>query len=279
MSKAILSFHYRLAHPGYSVFPGAHPGQMVGSGQLFKRHESLLASPDPRRIDLRASLLDPFNHYRVRVFQQHSKLTVYVIADLSASMSARLPMLADFLLSVAQSALQLGDSFGFIGCGSRLDNHWLLPAGPALEPVREISRRLTSWRAEGSADSLSRIAPLLPKPRSLLFLVSDCHFSLTKLRQILQPLASHAVVPVVCWDEAEYRDLPEWGLVRFKDAESRRARTLLMRPELKQRIIQGFEQRRSTLRQSFRSFGMEPLFLTGAFRAELMTQYFQQHTL
>ncbi len=55
MTQAIESFHYRLAHPGYSVFPGAHPGQMVGSGQLFKRHEPLLASPDPRRIDLRAS--------------------------------------------------------------------------------------------------------------------------------------------------------------------------------------------------------------------------------
>ena len=279
MTQAIESFHYRLAHPGYSVFPGAHPGQMVGSGQLFKRHEPLLASPDPRRIDLRASLLDPFNSYRVRVFQQHSKLTVTVIADLSASMTGRLPMLADFLLSAAQSALQLGDSFGFIGCGPSLDHRWLLPAGPAMQPVREMSRRLTSLRAHGSADSLERIAPLLPKRRSLLFLVSDCHFSLTRLRQILQPLASHAVVPLVWWDEAEYQDLPEWGLIRFQDAENRRARTLLMRPDLKQRIIQSFEQRRSALRQTFRSFGMEPLFLSGEYRAESMTQYFQQHAL
>lgn len=279
MSHAIESFNYQLAHPGYSVFPGAHPGQMVGSGQLFKRHEPFLASPDPRRIDLRASLLDPFNSYRVRVFQQHSKLTVTVIADLSASMTVKLPMLADFLLSAAQSALQLGDSFGFIGCGPSLDHRWLLPAGPAMEPVREMSRRLTSLRTNGTADSLSRIAPLLPKRRSLLFLVTDCHFSLTKLRQILQPLASHAVVPVVWWDEAECRDLPEWGLVRFKDAENRRARTLLMRPDLKQRIIQSFEKRRIVLTHTFRSFGVEPLFLNGAYRAESMTQYFQQHTL
>jgi len=48
---------------------------------------------------------------------------------------------------------------------------------------------------------------------------------------------------------------------------------------LKQRIIQGFEQRQAALRQTFRSFGMEPLFLSGAYRAESMTQYFQQHAL
>lgn len=279
MMHTIESFHYRLAHPGYSVFPGAHPGQIVGSGQLFKRHAPLLASPDPRRIDLRASLLDPFNSYRVRVFQQHSKLTVTVIADLSASMTVRLPMLADFLLSAAQSALQLGDNFGFIGCGPNLDHRWLLPVGPAMEPVREMSRRLTSLRPDGSAESLLRIAPLLPSRHSLLFLVSDCHFSLTRLRQILQPLVSHAVVPLVWWDKAEYQDLPEWGLVRFKDAESRCARTLLMRSDLKQRIIQNFEQRRIALTHTFRSFGMEPLFLSGDYRADSITQYFQQHVL
>jgi hypothetical protein len=92
-------------------------------------------------------------------------------------------------------------------------------------------------------------------------------------------LTSHAVVPVVWWDAAEYQDLPEWGLVRFKDAESQRARTLLMRPDLKQRIIQSFELRQAALRQTFRSFGMEPMFLSDAYRAESMTQYFQQHIL
>ncbi len=279
MNKPIESFHYRLAHPGYSVFPGAHPGQMVGSGQLFKRHEPLLASPDPRRIDLRASVLDPFQQYRVRVFQQHSKLTVYVIADLSASMLGKLPAVADFVLSAAQSALHIGDSFGFIGCGQNLDHHWLLPAGPAMQPVREMVERLLRFRVQNTADSLSQIAPLLPNRRCLLFLVSDCHFSLKRLRAILQPLAPHAVVPMVWWNNAEYSDLPDWGLVRFKDVESRRSRTLLMRPGLKQRIIQAFEQRHVQLQHSFRAFGMEPLFLTDGYRAETLNRYFQQQFL
>lgn len=276
MARPISSFHYRLAHPGYSVYPGAHPGQAVGSGQLFKRHEPLLASPDPRRIDLRASLLDPFGGYRVRVFQQHSKIAVYVLADLSASMHEKLPTLADFVLSAAQSALETGDSFGFIGCGPHLDQHWLLPAGPAMQPVRKLAGRLRAFRAHGGAEGLLKAGALLPARRSLVFLVSDCHFPLAQLKRILQPLAPHAVVPLVPWNGREQADLPDWGLVRFKDAENGRERTLLMRPDLKRRIVQAFEQRREQLRRVFRSQGMEPLFLGGDYSAEAMNRYFLQ---
>ena len=279
MAPAIRSFHYRLAHPGYSVFPGAHPGQVVGSGQLFKRHEPLLASPDPRRIDLRASLLDPFLSYRVRVFQQHSKLAVYVIADLSASMRGKLAALADFVLSAAQSALETGDSFGFIGCSRHLDRHWLLPAGQSMQPVRELATRLRTYAGRGEANSLAQAVRRLPTRRSLVFWVSDGHLAAESLRQALQPLATHAVVPLVWWDEAEYRALPDWGLVRFQDAENGRGKTLLMRPALKQRIVDSFEQRRLLLQQSFRAFGMEALFITGGYRAEALERYFLQHAL
>ncbi len=284
MSNTIETFQYRLSRPATSVYPGAHPGRMVGSGQLFKRHEPLLASPDPRRIDFRASLLDPFNGYRVRVFQQHSKLNVYVIADLSASMTYRgeqdkLKVLEDFVLSAGQSAIQIGDSFGFMGCGQKLEKHWLLPAGPSIEPVRKLVGQFKDLSNQDTADSLLQLTHFLPNRCSLLFFVSDCHFSLARLHQILQPLSSHTVVPLVLWDEKEYFDLPNWGLVRFKDMESRGQRTLFMRPTLKQRIIQMFEQRRELLKHIFRSYGMEAMFISGAYRPELMTQYFQQQML
>jgi uncharacterized protein (DUF58 family) len=252
---------------------------MAGSGHLFKRHQLLLASPDPRRIDLRASLLDPFQQYRVRVFQQHSKLTVYVVADMSASMHGQLPAVSEFVLSAAQSAVQMGDSFGFIGGGRRLEHRWLLPAGNTLQPVRELADRLARFRTENSAESLPKIAPLLPNKRCLVFLVSDYHFSLVQLQTILQPLTSHAVVPMVWWNTAEYSSLPDWGLLRFKDAESRHSKTLLMRPALKQRIIHAYANRRAQLRQGFRAFGMEPLFLTDGYRAETVNNYFQRQAL
>lgn len=279
MNQANELFHYRLSQPASSVLPGAHAGKLLGAGQLFKRHEALLASPDPRRIDLRASLLDPFQQYRVRVFQQPSKLSVYVVVDLSASMRHQLAHISQFVWSAAQSAVQLGDDFGFIGCGETLHPHWILPARSALRPVQELLVRLQGLQALTHAESLTHVNSLLPNKRSLLFLVSDGHFSLQRLPAILQPLARHAVVPMIWWHSAEINHLPEWGLVRLQDAENRRSRTLLLRPALKQRIIQAYEQRKTLLRQGFRAFGMEPLFLTDAYQAADVNRYFQQHSL
>ncbi|QWF70148.1 MxaS protein [Methylomonas paludis] len=284
MTKPINCFDYRIARLGSSAYPGAHPGQMLGGGQLFMRHEPLLAYPDPRRIDLRASVLDVFQHYRVRVFQQPSKLNVYVIADLSASMAYRgvhtkLSVLADFVLSAAQSALQCGDHFGFIGCGQHLDRRWLLPAGTDLHQVRKLTEHLLDWQCQGTAESLVQLAPVLPSRPALLFLVSDYHFDLTRLRHILQILSAHRVVPLVLWDQGEYAELPKWGLVNFKDLETGRSRTLWMRPALQQRINQAFAQRRQLVLRTCREFGREALFMDGEYRSEVLTHYFQQQAL
>ncbi len=281
MALAIETFHYRLAHPGYCAIPGAHPGQMVGSGQLFKRHESLLASPDPRRLDLRASLLDPFNNYRVKVFQQHSKIDVFVIADLSASMSipgesSKLQIAADFLLSSAQSAFESGDNFGFIGCGHGIEKKWLFPKGLRMGRVQELARDLSRVRNGQGGNGLFHVEPYLPLRRSLIFLLSDFHFDLNRLSRLAGLFGRHAVVPLVLWDPSEYADLPEWGIVKFQDSENKRTRTLLMRPGLKRKIIEAFEQRRGRLRHWFRSKGAEPLFIEGRYEASALTNYFLQ---
>lgn len=284
MRTRIESFHYRLAHPGFCAIPGAHPGQMVGSGQLFKRHESLLASPDPRRLDLRASLLDPFNNYRVKVFQQHSRIEVFVIADLSASMSfsgerSKLRTVADFLVSAAQSAFESGDGFGFIGCGNGIDRQWLFPKGLRMGRVFELAESLANCKTGQGGTDLQKIEAFLPLRRSLIFLVSDFHFDLSTMSRLGRLFGRHAVVPLVLWDKAEYAELPDWGLVKFQDAENRRTRTLLMRPAMKRRIIAAFDERRHLLRHCFRSNGAEPLFIEGRYRASALTNYFLQRAV
>ncbi len=65
---------------------GAHRGTLAGSGGLFRDFVSLLDYPDPRRIDLRVSVRDPFEAIHVRRFEQNSAISVYVLVDVSASM-------------------------------------------------------------------------------------------------------------------------------------------------------------------------------------------------
>jgi len=269
---------YRLPWQSTAVYPGAHPGRMVGAGQLFNRHEPLIASPDPRRIDLRASVLDPFGGYRVRVFLQQSTVNVYLIADLSASMgSGNKPgILQQLLLDLVDAVAGYGDKLGFIGCSGRIEPRWRLNAGRQHQAVIQIAQQLQTHQFNGQARSLTQAASHLSQQRSLVFLVSDCHYPLPQLEAILRTLQTHDVVPLVPGDLQHYLCLPDWGMVTFQDLENRGTRTLLMRPALKQKIIAAHRQRQRELTHCFRAFGMEPLFIEDAYSSRQINQYFRQ---
>lgn len=279
MTAHIQPFQYRLPRPVVGVFPGAHPGQMVGNGQLFKRHDTLIARPDPRRIDLRASLLDPFGNYQVRVHQQHSAVEVFLLADLSASMGFadyrdKRRTLADLLLSIAASAMECGDSVGFIACNERVLSECYLPAGRHMGLILALAERLTRWPLQPGMAGLQQTPRYLPSRRVLVFLASDFHFPLSQLQALLQCLSRHDVIPLVLWDQNESSRLPDWGWFQLQDMETGKRRTLWLRPGLKRKIEQAFARRRSQLQQQFRAFGCEPLFIENGYRAEQLTQYF-----
>jgi uncharacterized protein (DUF58 family) len=277
------AFIYKIPPLGYRPSLGAHRGQMAGSGQLFSHHDSLLARPDPRRLDLRASVLDPFGNYRVKVFQQRTQLPVILIADLSASMSfqgkhSRQQALSDFIVSASLSATETGDSFTFIGCGAKLEQQWLLAANRSVGSATELSQRMVKATFNSQAESLWQLLPVLPNKRSLIFLASDFFMPIEKVRTLMAQLTQHFVVPVVFWDESEYQALPEWGIVKLKELETRKTRTLLLRPTYKRRIIEAYAQRKLELQDAFLAFGGEPLLMLNEFKAQQLTTYFQMLT-
>lgn len=269
---------YRLPWQSTAVYPGAHPGRMVGAGQLFNRHEPLISSPDPRRIDLRASVLDPFGGYRVRVFLQQSTVNVYLIADLSASMGLgnKSGILQQLLLDLADAVAGYGDKLGFIGCSQNIEPRWRLNAGRQHQAAIQLVQQLQKHHFKGLANALSEAAAYLPARRSLVFLFTDCHFPMPQLETLLRTLQTHDVVPLVPSDLQHYLRLPDWGMVTFKDMENRGTRTLLMRPALKQKIIAAHQQRQRELTHCFRAFGMEPMFIEDAYSSRQINQYFRQ---
>jgi uncharacterized protein (DUF58 family) len=277
------TFQYRFARAVRSPYPGAHVGQMVGAGQLFKQHAPLMAGPDPRRIDIRASALDPFGSYLVRVYQQKSQLTVCLVADLSASMryrgtGSKQEMLADCLLSAAESADRTGDRFGFIGCGETVERDMMIvPTRNYRGRIGPIAQLLRNRTLQGHAKGLLRAGRFLPEQPALVFVASDFHLPLQWIQKLMEQFNRHAVVPLVLWDKREYETLPAWGSVRFADLEQGRTRTLFLRPALRRRIIDAFLQRRKELQRCFRAFGSEPLFFDHGFRAEAVTRYFLRH--
>ncbi|MFM2069199.1 MAG: hypothetical protein RLZZ584_4108, partial [Pseudomonadota bacterium] len=85
---AIREVYYRLRHPARSRWPGAHRSRAGETGFEFRAHQALSQGGDARRIDVHASLRDPyssaFGDWQVRLYAERVAIAVTVVADLSA---------------------------------------------------------------------------------------------------------------------------------------------------------------------------------------------------
>lgn len=272
-------FHYRLPGRARGLLPGFHRSDVVGGGLDFYQHAPLLAFPDPRRIDLRATLRDPFGQLKVRLLKQKSAVEVHVLADLSASMSfgRKAVMLSEFSAAAAYSAYRTGDRFGFLGFAEDLRAGFTMAARHARAPAGELAGKLPGAATGTGAQGVLQAAERLSHRRSLVMLVSDFHFDHALLESALRRLQEHIVVPVALWDSREYRHLPD-GIIRLRDPETGRARTLWMRKALREKIQARFLDRRRALERLCADLVMPLLVLTDRFEPDHVTQYFLDHT-
>ena len=272
--------HYKVGWRARSNYPGAHPSQQKGGGHQFRHHVPFLSAPDPRRFDVRASLKDPFENLYVRLYQQTSAIPVYVLADLSASMSyegaySKQSTIADFIHALSYSSYRMGDRFGFVGLSDDKSDPVVLPATMNRAAGVELADRIRRSRFTGkNARSLNLAPKLLGSRRSLVFLLSDFHIPDADIAKLVTSLAFHDVVPVILWDTQEHQKLPNFGIARVADPETGQSRMLFMRPTLRGRIEETFNNRRQELFQLFSRLGRPPILLEEGFNAEAITEYF-----
>ena len=275
--------HYRIHHPAQGHFPGHHRSTRGQSGLEFRGHASLLNAPDPRRLDLHASLRDPWNeagNWLVRVFSQRLSIPVVLVADLSASMGfegrrRKLDVLADLTDSLAWSAWRTGDSFGFVGCDTTVRPEWLQLPTRSRAVGAPLAARLRSLQPEGpAATALAQAHRHLGRQRALVFLVSDFHLPLPDIERTLGSLAQHSLVPVVLWDPLEFGLGERQGLAQLRDPETGQRRLVWWRPALRARWLAAHEARREALLQLFRRKRLKPLFIEQGFDADDVTRHF-----
>ena len=279
----VRELHYRVAAPVRGHFPGHHRSARGDSGFEFRGHATLLDAPDARRLDLHASLRDPFGDWRVRLHSQRKSIPVVMVADLSASMGfegrqRKAAVLADFVDSLGWSAWRTGDSFGFIGCDAVVRPDWLQLPTRARGTGHALAQALRGWVPAGpsarSSDGLLKVPDFLGRQRALVFLVSDFHLPLPQVQAVLAGLAAHDVVPVVLWDPLEFTLAAQRGLLHAVDPETGRRRLVWWRPALRERWQRAHAARRDALVQAFAAQRLRPLFIEGEFDADAVTRHF-----
>ena len=278
----IKEFSYHIGWRNRGRHPGRHASTQRGMGMEFIGHTTLVAYPDPRRIDLRQTLRDPMEQVYVRLFNQKSATPVFAICDLSGSMNfgskeRKIRKAADIIESIAQSVSRNADPFGFIGFDDVVREDWISTASFKPQRAIEMAEKLKDYHPEAvSGGGIGDIWRFLPRERSLIFLISDFHMPQAQLEGALANLLRHHIVPVVLWDAEEYTSLPEFGISVVTDPESGAKRTLFLRKEYRERIIAAFEARREAIYKTFMQFDMPPIHVEGAFDADAFTEYFHQ---
>lgn len=265
---------YRVPWRAAGVRIGAHRGTVEGSGGLFRDHDLLVRTKDPRRIDLRMSLRDPFENLHVKRFEQRTSVTVYALVDLSASLGfsgsvRKIDVAADLCGAIASSARRIGESFGMIGCNEKVVPACFWPATTSRGAEAEMVASLRGFSPadQGTlgrgAHGLIDAAAFIAGRRKLVFLISDFYLPFGTIEAVFEALSEHDVIPIVLRDPRELRDLPRYGLVSLADLETGKRRLYVMRPSLRRALIREEAENAKRLRALAMRFGHPPFEVAG----------------
>lgn len=274
-------FHYRLDWRTHGVRPGLHASKTIGGNADFRGFNHFLSHPDPKRIDVRRSLMMVPKTLMVRTFYERNAITVYAMIDASSSMTFagdtnKWKMVAEIASAIAWSASRQGDAFGLLTADDALRTDLCEPVSSQRGIAQHIYQKINSaqLKPSTSASALPKLAAQLSNKKSLVFLISDFHIEPEKLKTTLQAMAIHDVVPIVLWDDAEYENIPEWGWARVRDMETGADVSLFLRPKLLQKMTDSYLLKRNALIQLCRKLGVrKPFFVGKNFNATQLSQH------
>src|SRR5690606_33496637 len=104
--------------------------------------------------------------------------------------------------------------------------------------------------------------------------VSDFHWPLERLDDVLDRMKPAFVVPMIVWDPAEIHPPGQDALLSARDAESDARRTLWVRSSVRDRWRESVARRRLTLDRLFAAHAIRTFHVSGAFEGDALSRYF-----
>ncbi len=276
-------FTYQIPWKSSSVHAGDHRGLQRGLGFEYRGNVSLVDYPDARRMDLRQTLRDPYEQIQVKLFNQDNTTPIFAVCDLSSSMQfkgrqRKLDQAKEIAASIALSAFNAGDVFSLVSYHQHVVEEFTLPLSLHVHQALELIGELHHYRKmRVGSEGIMEVHQFLSQHKGLVFWISDFHMPLALIEQALNAMSVHQVVPVVLWDEQEYKHLPRFGLGNMLDPETGMNRTIFFRDAVRAQFEAAFAERKQALDELFSRFDSQALYLSGKFDPEAMTHYFEQY--
>lgn len=205
------------------IFSGEYHSVFKGRGMEFSEVREYQFGDDIRSIDWNVSAR--FNHPFIKVFEEERELTVMLLVDFSRSgnfgsgTQLKNEIASEICAVLAFSAIKNNDKVGLILFTDRIER--FVPPKKGRAHILRIIRELVSFEPQGTGTNLRQALEYfnhVNKKRTIAFLISD--FIDDGYDQILRIISKkHDVIAVEISDPRE-EQLPDAGLIKFRDAET-----------------------------------------------------------
>jgi uncharacterized protein (DUF58 family) len=205
------------------LFAGEYHSTFKGRGMSFSEVREYQYGDEIRAIDWNVTAR--FNHPFVKVFEEERELTVMFLIDLSQSdffgtkSRFKNELITEIAAVLSFSAIKNNDKVGMIFFSDRVEK--FIPPKKGKKHILMLIRDLLKFQPQNHQTNIAealRYFNNIMKKRSIAFLMSD--FLDKNYEKALSIAArKHDLVGFHVHDIRE-RELPDIGLVRFRDAES-----------------------------------------------------------
>lgn len=265
------------------VYAGNYHSAFKGMGMRFKEVREYQPGDDERFIDwnVTARMGHPFT----KVFEEERELPVYLLADISSSMSfgslmSKRELITRLCADISYSAISNNDKVGLLLFCEKIEKYIKLQKKP--EHVEYVARELYSAKPVLAKTSLLKALEYLnsnnniTRHRSIVFILSD--FVTENYENILGTVARrHDVIGLRVYDKYD-KELPRAGWLQVRDFETGAIRILnTNNGRVRREYENQFQQMAGKTASTFKKAGAALLSLeTGKEYIHELQQFFLQ---
>jgi uncharacterized protein (DUF58 family) len=205
------------------IFSGEYHSAFKGRGMAFSEVREYVEGDDVRNIDWNVTAR--FGHPYVKVFEEERELTVMLLVDVSESgmfgstSQLKRDLITELTATLAFSAIHNNDKAGVIFFSDKIEKY--IPPKKGKTHILRIIRELIDFKPESKGTNISLALKYLNnmiKKRCIAFVISD--FMDSGFDDAIKVASKkHDLAALRIFDPRE-EEMPNIGLVRFKDAES-----------------------------------------------------------
>ena len=222
--KRVRSIEIKTRRLSRNIFAGEYHSQFKGRGMAFSEVREYQPGDDVRSIDwnVTARLNKPY----IKVFEEERELTVMLLVDVSGSRhfgtlsQMKRDMMAEVAATLAFSTIANNDKVGVIFFSDKIEK--FIPAQKGKTHVLHIIRELLSFEPTSTGTNIAQALQYFSnaqKRHCTVFLISD-FIGIENLEKPLMIASNrHEVNAIQIYDRRD-TELPNLGLVQFRDAES-----------------------------------------------------------